>query len=76
MTRLLADKDAVRRTFGEISDRVLFDILVLEPSVAELDQAGAAMSGQRDILARLGHPPSARIWAILDIVDSDRGEDD
>lgn len=70
-----ASRDDVVRLFGHIEDEAVAEILVLLPTIAELEEAQAWIVGQGDVLARSGRPQTPRVAAILDIV-VDEDEDD
>lgn len=60
--------------FGDVDYRTAIEILALDPSQVELEQAALWLSGGGDILVRSGRPQSARIRAILDLLDT--GDDE
>ncbi len=52
------------------------EVLGLSPTVVELEEAAAWMEGQGDILSREGRPQSAKVAAMLDILEADEDEDE
>jgi hypothetical protein len=61
--------------FGELDHQTALEILALNPLQVELEQAALWLSGGGDILARSGQPQTARIRAILDLLDDEEDED-
>jgi len=70
-----ATPDDIRRLFRDIEAEDVLEILKLVPSVAELEEAMAWLTGQGDVVARLGRPQTSKIAAILDIVEEDEDEE-
>ena len=66
---VLATYRDIRRVFGNTED--VLEILALFPSVAELEEAQMWLEGQGDVVARRRCPRTAKIRAILDILDED-----
>lgn len=66
----------VKAAFGDISSSSVVQILALRPSIADLTDAAALLSGDRDVLARVGREPSAIAQQIADIVSDEFGEDE
>ena len=71
--------NAVRRTdlirlLGDLDDDQIAEILALNPSVVEVEQAALWAAGQGEELARKGHTLMGVVASIVDIVSDD--EDD
>lgn len=71
--------NAARRTdlvrlLGDLDDEQIVEILALNPSVAEVEQAALWVAGQGEELARKGHALMGVVASIVDIVTDD--EDD
>jgi hypothetical protein len=66
----------IRQLFGDIEDDVVMDVLELNPTVGELEETAAWLAGQGDVVARAGHPQSAKIAAILDLLGADEDVDE
>ena len=71
----LAVRADVVKLFGDLEDEDILQLLALQPTVMELQEAAGWMEGEGDILARAGHPMTPRIAGILEIVDR-RDEED
>jgi hypothetical protein len=67
-------RDDLRRVLGELDDPKVADILALDPSLAELEEAMVAASGDEEVLARRGRGLSPRAARIAEILTAD--EDD
>ena len=74
-TTLTASRHDLRRILGELSDPKLIEILELNPTVADLEEATMCMAGDHDVLARSGHPISAAAGRIVEILREDEEED-
>lgn len=74
-TASTASRDDLRRILGELSDPKLIEILELNPSVAELEEATMCMSGDHDILAKSGHHVSATAGRIVEILTEEQDEE-
>jgi hypothetical protein len=66
-----ASRDDLRRLFGEVDDEVVLEILKLAPTAEELEEVSAWLAGQGDIPSRAGHPQSAKVGAIVEILSAD-----
>jgi hypothetical protein len=71
-----ASREDIRRLFGEVDDEAVLEILSLAPTGAELEEVSARLAGQGDIPSRAGHPESAKITAILEILGADEEEEE
>ena len=67
-----ATREDITRLFGELSAQDVLKILMLAPTIAELEEAHMWREGQADVVARRGHPESIKVLSILEII----GEDD
>lgn len=71
----IAERADVVQLFGELDDEDILQLLAMQPTIMELQEAAAWLEGEGDILARAGHPMTPRIAGILEIVDR-RDEED
>lgn len=69
-----ATRDDVVRMFRQIDDETVVQVLGLEPSIGELEQAYAWLEGEGDRLARAGHMQTERVAALFDILREDEEE--
>ena len=67
-------RDDLRRVLGELDDPKVADILALDPSLAELEEAMVAASGDEDTLAQRGRGLSARAARIVEILTEEEDE--
>lgn len=72
----VAGRDDLRRVLGEMSEPKLIEILELNPTVADLEEATMCMAGDQDILGRSGHPISATAGLIVEILAEGEGDDE
>lgn len=62
--------------FGELDQQRASEILALDPTDVELEQAALWLNGGGDILVRSGQPQTLKIKTILEILDTRDDEDD
>ena len=67
-------RDDLTRIFGEIDDIKITEILALKPTLQELEEAAVWATGNGDVLGKSGHPLSAVVAAIVDILTADEDE--
>ena len=56
---------------GNVDARQMIEILKLQPTLAELEEAVAWASGDSDILGKEGHILTDKVSAIVDILTAD-----
>lgn len=71
----LATLEDIRHYLGDLDDAHVTQILSLEPTVDQVEQAALWMAGEGDRLSREGHPLEAQVAAIFDIVSQDEEEE-
>jgi hypothetical protein len=67
-------RDDLRRVLGELDDPKIIDILALNPSLADLEEAMVATGGDEDALARRGRGLSAQASRIVEILTADQDD--
>ena len=67
-----ATREDITRLFGELSAQDVLKILMLAPTIAELEEAHMWREGQADVVSQRGHPESIKVLSILEVI----GEDD
>jgi hypothetical protein len=70
-----ADREDVKRILGDLDDAKLIEILELNPSPAELEEAAAWATGNGDILGKSGHSLVGTAAAIVEILTADEEEE-
>jgi len=71
----LATRDDLRRILGDIDDGQTLEILALRPTLVEVEEAAVLMAGDRDVLAKSGHPVVGCAAEIFDILSADEEEE-
>jgi hypothetical protein len=66
--------DELRAIAGNLDDEKVIDILNLQPTFAELEQAILWASGDGDLLAKGGHPMTGKVAEIVEILTADEDE--
>jgi hypothetical protein len=66
--------DELRAIAGTLDDEKVIDILNLQPTPAELEQAVIWASGDGDLLAQGGHPMTGKVAEIVEILTADEDE--
>ena len=67
-------RDDLRTILGDLDDGKTIEILALNPSLADLEQAATWAIGNGDVLARSGKPLGGIAAAIVDILTADEEE--
>jgi hypothetical protein len=70
-----ATRDDLRDLFGDIDERKVLDILALNPTTADVEEAAVQAAGDGDVLGKSGHPLSVIAAQICEIVTADEDED-
>jgi hypothetical protein len=70
----LVTKDELRAFVGNLDDRKVIDILNLQPTSFEFEQAVIWSSGDGDMLAKGGHPMTEKVAEIVKILTADEDE--
>ena len=71
-----AEREDVKHILGDLDEAKIIQILELNPSLADLEEAAARATGDADILAKGGHSPSGIATAIVEIVVADEEEEE
>jgi hypothetical protein len=71
---LLATTADLHAILGKLDERVMLDILALQPTVAEIEEVAVWARGEGDRRAREGHPLEARLSRLVDILTADEDE--
>jgi putative phosphoribosyl transferase len=69
------DENDLRRIIGDVDETKLPEILALEPSREELEEASLWARGNGDLRAKEGHPLRGKAAAIFDILTADLDDD-
>lgn len=69
-----AAREDFERILGSLEDPKVIDILELNPSVADLEEAAMCMAGDQDVLARSGHHVSAIAAKVVEILTAEEEE--
>jgi hypothetical protein len=64
----------LRSILGDFDDAKIIEILVLNPSVADLEEAAIWATGDGDVLARNGRPLAGLAADIVEILTADEDE--
>ena len=84
MSNLQASKNAqdtaatpedLLRVLGELDADVIAEILALHPTVTDLEVAAIVLTGDSDILGKIGHSQTGIITEIVDILAEDDEEE-
>jgi hypothetical protein len=64
------------RILGDLDDAQIVEILALDPTVSEVEQAALWVEGEGDVLARKGHKLTSPVADIVDIVTADEEDEE
>jgi hypothetical protein len=67
--------EELRSVLGEVDDAKLIEVLKLQPTLAELEEAAIWATGNGDILAKGGRPMTGTVAAIIEILTADEEEE-
>lgn len=67
-------RDELIRVAGDVDESTLLAILALRPTIAEVEEAAAWITGSGDVVDRAGHPLTGVIAQIFDILTADEEE--
>jgi len=67
-------KDELRAIVGDLDDGKAIEILNLQPTVAELEEAALWLSGEGDVLSRSGHSMTGKVAEIVEILTAGQDE--
>jgi hypothetical protein len=70
----MISKDALRAIVGDLDDAKIVEILNLQPTLAELEEAAVWASGDGDVLGKQGRPMTETVSALVDILTADEEE--
>jgi hypothetical protein len=66
--------DQLRQIVGDVSDAQLTEILALNPTATEVEQAVAWLDNEGDKADRAGHPLAGNVGRIFDILQVEEEE--
>jgi len=66
--------DQLKSILGEVDDAKLIEVLKLQPTLVELEEAAIWAIGNGDILAKDGRPMTGTVAAIVEILTAEEEE--
>jgi hypothetical protein len=66
-----ADSHDVRRILGELDDAKVSEILVLGPTLADLEDVAICLAGDHDVLAKSGHHVPVTAQRIIELLSEE-----
>jgi hypothetical protein len=69
-----ATREDIHAILGDVDERVALEILALQPTVAQIEEAAVWARGEGDTLAREGRPLEMTVAAIVDLLVADEQE--
>jgi predicted phosphoribosyltransferase len=73
--QIVRDLDEVKRIVGDIDDAKGMAILALKPEISQIEQAVEWAEGAAEALAKSGHPLTAKVAEIYDLLTVDEEEE-
>jgi hypothetical protein len=67
--------DQLKSILGEVDDAKLIEVLKLQPTLVELEEAAIWATGNGDILAKDGRPMTGTVAAIVEILTAEEEEE-
>jgi hypothetical protein len=74
MTVKTISEHELKLIVGNVDETKVVDILKLQPTVSELEEAVVWATGDGDVLAKEGRPLTGRVADIVDILTEDEDE--
>ncbi len=75
-SRRPATRADFHRILGSLEDPKIIDILKLNPTVEDLEQAAMCVAGDHDVLAKDGHEVSSVATRVAEIIAADEEEEE
>lgn len=75
VTSRRAGREDVKRILGDLDDAKTIEILELNPSLADLEEAAVWATGDGDVLGKSGHALAGTAAAIVEILTADEEEE-
>jgi hypothetical protein len=72
-TKAISEHES-KAVVGNVDETQMVEILKLQPTLAELEEAVVLASGDADVLAKEGHALADKVSAIVDILTVDEDE--
>ena len=73
--RNVVTRDDLARLVGDLDEHKTLEILALNPTPAELEEAAIWATGDGDVIAKMGHPLAGIVAEIVDILTADEEEE-
>jgi hypothetical protein len=70
----IISEDELRAAAGNVDDATVIEILNLQPTLAELEEAVVWASGDGDVLARNGHQLAGKVAQLVELLTADEDE--
>ena len=64
-----------KRILGELNEPTLLEILQVDPTLEELEEAAICLAGDQDVLAKSGHHVSPKAGRLVEIITSNEEEE-
>ncbi len=71
-----AGRSDLARILGDLDDAQITEILMLQPTLAEVEQAALWVEGEGEVLSASGHTLSGVVAEIVDIVTADEEDEE
>ncbi len=71
----LATRDDVERVVGDVDETTILEILALQPTLAEFEEAAVWSRGEGDTIGKAGHTLSGVSAQVFDILTADDEEE-
>lgn len=67
-------REDFKRILGELNEPTLLEILEVDPTLEELEEAAICLAGDQDVLAKSGHHVSPKAGRVVEIIASTEEE--
>ncbi len=66
---VLANSEDIRHLLGDLDQHAILDILALQPTVAQIEEAAVRIQGEDEVVARI-RPASVTVAKIIELAGS------
>lgn len=69
-------RDDIKIILGNVDEAEMIEILALQPTIAELEEAAIWVKGDGEVIGKGGRPPlTGKVAAILEIITADEEDE-
>ena len=70
-----ATREDFSKILGDLDEPTIIELLELDPSLEELQEAAICLAGDQDVLAKSGHHVSSKASRVVEIISATEEQD-